>query len=116
MKRKAATAVGHSSFPACTRWLRLRSTVCELLMGVDPSSEAAEDAQRVRAVRALAGKTTRRGACTEDDRPSVRAQHRREEAPMAGGTLFTAHAVLNAPPTSNIEELRSVLGFDLGMV
>lgn len=38
------------------------------------------------------------------------------EAPMAGGTLFAAHAVLNAPPTSNIEELRSVLGFDLGMV
>jgi hypothetical protein len=35
---------------------------------------------------------------------------------MAGGTLFAAHAGLNAPPTSNIEELRSVLGFDLGMV
>jgi glycine cleavage system regulatory protein len=31
------------------------------------------------------------------------------EAPMAGGTLFDAHAVLNVPPTSNIDELRSVL-------
>ena len=31
------------------------------------------------------------------------------EAPMAGGTIFEARAVLNAPPTSNIEGLRSVL-------
>ena len=31
------------------------------------------------------------------------------QAPMAGGTLFDAHAVLNVPPTSNIDELRSVL-------
>jgi glycine cleavage system regulatory protein len=31
------------------------------------------------------------------------------EAPMAGGTLFEARAVLNAPPTTSIEALRSML-------
>ena len=31
------------------------------------------------------------------------------EAPMAGGTLFEARAVLNAPPTTSIEVLRSML-------
>ena len=31
------------------------------------------------------------------------------DAPMAGGTLFEARAVLNAPPTANIEALRSML-------
>jgi glycine cleavage system regulatory protein len=31
------------------------------------------------------------------------------EAPMAGGTLFEAHAVLDAPPTSSTETLRSIL-------
>ena len=31
------------------------------------------------------------------------------EAPMAGGTLFEARAVLTAPPTSSIEALRSML-------
>ena len=31
------------------------------------------------------------------------------EAPMAGGTIFEAHAVLNAPPTTSIEQLRSIL-------
>ena len=31
------------------------------------------------------------------------------EAPMAGGTLFEARAVLNAPPTTSTEELRSML-------
>jgi glycine cleavage system regulatory protein len=31
------------------------------------------------------------------------------EAPMAGGTLFEAHAVLNAQPTTSTEALRSVL-------
>ena len=30
-------------------------------------------------------------------------------APMAGGTLFEAHAVLNAPPAVGTEELRSML-------
>jgi glycine cleavage system regulatory protein len=28
---------------------------------------------------------------------------------MAGGTLFEAHAVLDAPPTSSTETLRSIL-------
>ncbi len=31
------------------------------------------------------------------------------EAPMAGGTLFEARAVLNAPSTESTEELRSML-------
>ena len=31
------------------------------------------------------------------------------DAPMAGGTLFEAHAVLNAPPTTSTDALRSVL-------
>ena len=31
------------------------------------------------------------------------------EAPMAGGTLFEARAVLNAPPTTSTEALRSML-------
>ena len=31
------------------------------------------------------------------------------DAPMAGGTIFEARAVLNAPPTTSIEELRSML-------
>ena len=31
------------------------------------------------------------------------------EAPMAGGTLFEARAVLSAPPTTSTEELRSML-------
>ncbi len=31
------------------------------------------------------------------------------EAPMAGGTLFEARAVLSAPPTANTEELRLML-------
>jgi glycine cleavage system regulatory protein len=31
------------------------------------------------------------------------------DAPMAGGTLFEAHAVLNAPPAANTEALRSML-------
>jgi glycine cleavage system regulatory protein len=31
------------------------------------------------------------------------------EAPMAGGTLFEARAVLTAPPTTSTEELRKVL-------
>jgi glycine cleavage system regulatory protein len=31
------------------------------------------------------------------------------EAPMAGGTLFEAHAVLTAPPTTSTEALGSVL-------
>jgi glycine cleavage system regulatory protein len=31
------------------------------------------------------------------------------DAPMAGGTLFEAHAVLNAPPSTSTEALRSML-------
>ena len=31
------------------------------------------------------------------------------EAPMAGGTLFEARAVLTAPPATSTEELRSML-------
>lgn len=31
------------------------------------------------------------------------------ETPMAGGTLFEARAVLNAPPDANTDELRSLL-------
>jgi glycine cleavage system regulatory protein len=31
------------------------------------------------------------------------------EAPMAGGTLFEAHAVLSAPPTTSTDALRSML-------
>lgn len=31
------------------------------------------------------------------------------EAPMAGGTLFEARAVLNAPPATSTDELRSML-------
>jgi glycine cleavage system regulatory protein len=31
------------------------------------------------------------------------------DAPMAGGTLFEAHAVLNAPPATSTDVLRSVL-------
>jgi glycine cleavage system regulatory protein len=31
------------------------------------------------------------------------------DAPMAGGTLFEAHAVLTTPPATSIEELRSLL-------
>jgi glycine cleavage system regulatory protein len=31
------------------------------------------------------------------------------DAPMAGGTLFEAHAVLDAPPATSTQELRSVL-------
>jgi glycine cleavage system regulatory protein len=31
------------------------------------------------------------------------------EAPMSGGTLFEAHAVLNAPPTTSTETLGSML-------
>jgi glycine cleavage system regulatory protein len=31
------------------------------------------------------------------------------EAPMAGGTLFEARALLNAPPSTNTEALRSML-------
>ena len=31
------------------------------------------------------------------------------EAPMAGGTLFEARAVLNAPPTTSTDALRSML-------
>jgi len=31
------------------------------------------------------------------------------EAPMAGGTLFEANAVLHAPPTTSTDELRSML-------
>jgi glycine cleavage system regulatory protein len=31
------------------------------------------------------------------------------DAPMAGGTLFEAHAVLNAPPETSTESLRSML-------
>ena len=31
------------------------------------------------------------------------------DAPMAGGTIFEASAVLSAPPTTSIEELRSML-------
>ena len=31
------------------------------------------------------------------------------ETPMAGGTLFEARAVLNAPPATNTEALRSML-------
>jgi len=31
------------------------------------------------------------------------------DAPMAGGTLFEARAVLNAPPTTSTDELRAML-------
>jgi len=31
------------------------------------------------------------------------------DAPMAGGTLFEANAVLNAPPTANTDDLRTML-------
>ena len=31
------------------------------------------------------------------------------DAPMAGGTIFEARAVLSAPPTTSIEQLRSML-------
>jgi glycine cleavage system regulatory protein len=31
------------------------------------------------------------------------------DAPMAGGTLFEAHALLNAPPTTSTQALRSML-------
>ena len=31
------------------------------------------------------------------------------DAPMAGGTLFEARAVLNAPPTTSLGDLRSIL-------
>ena len=31
------------------------------------------------------------------------------DAPMAGGTLFRAHAVLSAPPSASTDELRSLL-------
>ena len=31
------------------------------------------------------------------------------EAPMAGGTLFEARAVLNAPPSTSTDALRSML-------
>lgn len=31
------------------------------------------------------------------------------DAPMSGGTIFEARAVLNAPPTTSIEALRSML-------
>ena len=31
------------------------------------------------------------------------------DAPMAGGTIFEARAVLSAPPTTSTEELRSML-------
>src|SRR4051794_7911921 len=31
------------------------------------------------------------------------------DAPMAGGTLFEAHAVLNAPPTASTDDLRTML-------
>ncbi len=31
------------------------------------------------------------------------------DAPMAGGTLFEARAVLNAPPAANTDDLRSML-------
>ncbi len=31
------------------------------------------------------------------------------DAPMAGGTLFEAHAVLKAPPTTSTDSLRSML-------
>jgi glycine cleavage system regulatory protein len=44
-----------------------------------------------------------RGVNIEDLTTEVR------EAPMAGGTLFEARAVLTAPPTTSTEELRSML-------
>ena len=31
------------------------------------------------------------------------------DAPMAGGTLFEAHAVLNAPPDASTDDLRKML-------
>jgi len=44
-----------------------------------------------------------RGVSIEDLSTDVR------EAPMAGGTLFEARAVLNAPPATSTEALRSML-------
>ncbi len=44
-----------------------------------------------------------RDVSIEDLSTDVRA------APMAGGTLFEARAVLNAPPTTSTDELRSML-------
>ena len=48
---------------------------------------------------ALAG----RGVSIEELSTDVR------EAPMAGGTLFEAHVVLSAPPTTSLDGLRSML-------
>jgi len=42
VKRKTATATGHNKLRAWARWLLSRSTVGELLMGVDPSRETAK--------------------------------------------------------------------------
>lgn len=44
-----------------------------------------------------------RGVSIEEFSTEVR------EAPMAGGTLFEARAVLDAPPTTSIDSLRSML-------
>lgn len=54
-------------------------------------------------VAEISAALTSRGVSIEELSTDVR------DAPMAGGTLFEAHAVLNAPPTASTQELRSML-------
>ena len=82
-------------------------------MALDRTDEPAEQ-ESLRLHSSCSAPTTRhrggdlrslaaRGVSIEELSTDVR------EAPMAGGTLFEARAVLNAPPTTSTETLRSML-------
>ena len=60
-------------------------------------------ADRPGIVAEISASLAARGVSIEELRTDVR------DAPMAGGTLFEASAVLHAPPTTSTEALRSVL-------
>jgi glycine cleavage system regulatory protein len=60
-------------------------------------------ADRPGIVAEISASLAARGVSIEELRTDVR------DAPMAGGTLFEASAVLDAPPTTSTEALRSVL-------
>ena len=60
-------------------------------------------ADRPGIVAEISASLAARGVSIEELRTDVR------DAPMAGGMLFEARAVLNAPPTTSTEALRSIL-------
>jgi glycine cleavage system regulatory protein len=82
-------AVERTDEPVARESLRLRLE----LLGADHPGIVAE----------ISASLAARGVSIEELSTDVR------EAPMAGGTLFEARAVLNAPPATDPEALRSML-------